>query len=113
MTEQKEWGKTSVGMTANIEAALSYVLGIITGIIFYVIEKDNKFVRFHAMQSILFCGVWIIINVILAIIPLAGWVVAGIVNIVGTIFWLIALFKAFSGEEYKLPLIGNIAEKNI
>jgi uncharacterized membrane protein len=113
MAEQKDLGKSSTGMAPNLAAALSYLLGVITGIIFYVLEKENKFVRFHAMQSILFCGAWIVINVILMIIPVIGWMVAGIVNIIGIVLWLIVLLKAFSGEQFKIPLIGDLAEKNI
>ncbi len=113
MAEQKDLGKSSTGMAPNLAAALSYLLGVITGIIFYVLEKENKFVRFHAMQSILFCGVWIVMNVILMIVPIVGWMMAGIVNVIGTVLWLIVLFKAFSGEQFKIPVIGDLAEKNI
>jgi len=113
MTEQKDSGKSSTGMSPNLAAALSYLLGVITGIIFYVLEKENKFVRFHAMQSILFSGVWIVINVVLTIIPVIGWMMAAIVNVIGMVLWLIVLFKAFSGEQFKIPVIGDLAEKNI
>ncbi|MDP3787272.1 MAG: DUF4870 domain-containing protein [Candidatus Omnitrophota bacterium] len=113
MAEQKDLGKSSTGMAPNLAAALSYLLGVITGIIFYVLEKENKFVRFHAMQSILFCGVWIVMNVLLMIVPIVGWMMAGIVNVIGTVLWLIVLFKAFSGEQFKIPVIGDLAEKNI
>lgn len=113
MAEQKDLGKSSTGMAPNLAAALSYLLGVITGIIFYVLEKENKFVRFHAMQSILFCGAWIVINVVLMIIPIIGWMMAGVVNVIGAVLWLIVLFKAFSGEEFKIPVIGDLAEKNI
>lgn len=112
MAEQKDLGKTSLGMTPNVEAGLSYLLGVITGIIFYVLEKENKFVRFHAMQSIIFCGAWIVLNVVLMIIPVLGWILAALINVAGVILWLIVLLKAFSGEQYKLPVIGDLAEKN-
>jgi|SRR3989338_2269567 len=113
MAEQKDLGKSSTGMAPNLAAALSYLLGVITGIIFYVLEKENKFVRFHAMQSILFSGVWIVMNVILTIVPIVGWMMAGIVNVIGMVLWLVVLFKAFSGEQFKIPVIGDLAEKNI
>ncbi len=112
MAEQKDLGKTSCGMTPNLAAALSYLVGIITGIVFYVLEKENKFVRFHAMQSILFCGAWIVMNVILGLLPLLGWIFATLFNIAGVILWLIIMFKAYSGEHFKLPVLGDIAEKN-
>lgn len=112
MAEQKDLGKTSTGMAPNLAAALSYLVGIITGIVFYVLEKENKFVRFHAMQSILFCGTWIVVNVILWLIPILGWIFATLFNIAGVILWLIIMFKAYSGEQFKLPVLGDIAEKN-
>ncbi|MFH0771391.1 MAG: DUF4870 domain-containing protein [Candidatus Omnitrophota bacterium] len=112
MEEKKDLGKSSIGMSPNIEAGLSYILGLVTGIIFYVLEKENKFVRFHAMQSILFCAAWVVINVILMIVPIIGWIISGLVNIAGAILWLIVLLKAFNGEQFKLPVIGDIAEKN-
>ncbi len=61
-------GKTSTGIHAEMAALLCYILGFITGIIFYVIEKDNKFVRFHAMQSIITFGGFFVIGIALSII---------------------------------------------
>ena len=61
----KDLGKTSSGMQANVAGLLCYLLGVITGIIFILIEKENKFVRFHAMQSIIVFGGLFVINMIL------------------------------------------------
>jgi len=113
MAQRTDLGKSSIGMAPNLAAALSYLLGVITGIIFYVLEKENKFIRFHAMQSILFCGVWIVMDVALAIVPVIGWMMAGVVNVIGMVLWLVVIFKAFSGEQFKIPVIGDLAEKNI
>src|SRR5207248_7890986 len=64
--------KTSTGLEANLAAALSYLVGFVTGIIFLLIEKDNKFVRFHAMQStFVFIGI-LAIDILLQIVPLLG-----------------------------------------
>lgn len=112
MAEQKDLGKTSLGMAPNLAAALSYLIGLITGIVIYALEKENKFVRFHAMQSILFSGAWIVINVISALVPILGWIFATLINIAGAILWLIIMFKAYGGEQIKLPVLGDIAEKN-
>jgi uncharacterized membrane protein len=122
--------KSSTGLDANIAALLSYLFGLLSGVIFYVIEKDSKFVKFHAMQSILF-------NVVVAVIAIGGMIILGILGVVlssmsdalGIIysiimlgFWLIfmavvfvaailCLYKAFKGQMFKLPVIGNMAEK--
>ncbi len=127
--------KSSTGIESNIAALLSYIFGWITGIIFLLIEKDNKFVRFHAMQSTIFSAAITVIQIFLSIIStliwsivwrggLAGWntatAITGFISIVSLLFWLacIALFilamvKAYNHEAYKLPLVGNIAERQL
>ena len=111
--EQKDQGKCANGMQANLAALLSYLLGFITGIIFYVIEKDNKFVRFHAMQSIITFGALFVLNMVLAFIPVIGWILMPIISIAALILWIVLMVKAYQGENYKLPIIGDLAEKQI
>lgn len=107
----------------NIMGALSYLLGIITGVVMYVMYKDkSKFVAFHGMQSIILgvavFVVWIVVVVvgmILMFIPVLGWLI-DIILWLGTILiifgiWVFMMFKAYSGEKYKLPFIGDMAEK--
>ena len=110
--ENNDLGKTSIGMQANLAALLSYVVGIVTGIVFYLIEKENKFVRFHAMQSILTFGFFLIANIILAFIPVIGWAIMPILGIIQLIIWIILMVKAYQGERFKLPVVGDMAEKN-
>ena len=97
----------STGLKKNTAAALSYVLGPITGVIFLIMEKD-KFVRFHAMQSIvvsvtMFVLQWVLglTIVLLVLVPLVG--------IVGFILWLVMIYKAWQGEEWEVPVLGKIA----
>jgi len=111
--DQIDQGKCSNGMPANIAALLSYLLGFITGIIFYMIEKDNKFVRFHAMQSIITFGALFALNTILAFIPVIGWRLSPIVGVIALILWIILMIKAYQGENFKLPIIGDLAKKQI
>jgi uncharacterized membrane protein len=96
------------GLPKNTAAALSYVLGWLTGIVFLLIEKD-PFVRFHAMQSVVTFGVL----TILAMVPLIGWVLSPLVMIVSFVLWLVLIFKAYQGEEFKLPVIGDFAKKQL
>ena len=70
--EAKDLGKTSTGMQANVAALLSYGFGWITGLVFYLIEKENKFVRFHAFQSIVVFGALTVLSIVLAFIPIAA-----------------------------------------
>lgn len=121
--KQIELGTSSSGIEPNLAAALSYVLSIITGIIFFVIEKENKYVRFHAMQAILFGAAWIILWIVLGVVslglifvPVIGWIINAVIylglGLGGFILWLILMYKAYQGERFKLPVIGDIAEKN-
>lgn len=106
--KNKDLGKTSMGMQANVAAMLSYLLGFITGLIFYLVEKENKFVRFHAMQSIIVFAALFVVGFIIAFIPgvnLIFWAAE-------TILWIILMVKAYQGEKLKLPIAGDIAEKN-
>ncbi len=109
--QTKDLGKTSLGIEANIAALLSYLLGFITGIIFYVLEKDNKFVRFHAMQSILVFGSLFVLSIVLQFVLFILWPLAVILNIAGIALWVILMVKAYQGECFKFPIAGDIAEK--
>ena len=102
--------KTSTGFDANVAAALSYLVGFVTGIIFLLVEKENRFVRFHAMQStLLFAGI-VAIDILLQIVPILGALVVIFVVIpLSAILWLLLMFKAYQGEEFKLPLVGQMA----
>jgi len=102
--------KTSTGFDANLAAALCYLVGFVTGIIFLLVEKENKFVRFHAMQStLLFLGI-VAVDILLQLVPILGaLVVVFIVIPVSAILWLILMYKAYQGEEFKLPLVGQMA----
>jgi len=110
--EHKDLGKTSIGMQPNVAALLSYLAGFVTGIIFYLVEKENKFVRFHAMQSIVVFGFLFVLNFILPLIPIIGWVLLPFVGILTIILWIVLMIKAYRCEYFKLPFAGEIAEKN-
>jgi uncharacterized membrane protein len=110
--EAKDLGKSSLGLDANLAACLSYVFGFITGLIFYFLEKENKFVKFHAMQSIAVYGSFFVLMIVLSFIPIIGWVLMPIVSIASFVLWIILMIKAYQGERFKLPYVGDIAEKN-
>lgn len=102
--------KTSTGFDANVAAALCYLVGFVTGIIFLLVEKENKFVRFHAMQSTLvFIGI-VAVDILLQLVPILGaLVVVFIVIPLSAMLWLWLMLKAYQGEEFKLPLVGQMA----
>lgn len=103
--------KSSTGMEENVAALLSYLVGWVTGLIFFLIEKESKFVKFHAMQSIIVFGGLFIINLILSYIPIIGWILSAIIGIVALVLWIVLMIKAYQGNKYKLPGIGDLAEK--
>jgi len=106
MPEEK---KTSSGLPRNMAAALCYVGVWVTGLIFLLLEKEDKFVRFHAMQSLATFGAL----TILAMVPIVGWFLSPFVMLAGFVLWLVCIFKAYQGEEFKLPIVGDFAKKQL
>ena len=116
----------SSGLTSNVAAALAYVLGFITGIVFLVLEpyKHDRFVRFHAMQSILYSAAglvfriaWsILVNILMSFTVWTGVVLVpiGLVISLGLfVFWLYLMYQAYNNREYRIPFIGAIAAKQV
>jgi len=109
---------TAGGLTDNVAGMLAYVT-VIPAIIFLVIEPYNtsRFVRFHAFQSIFFCVALIAISVALSIftfIPFIGLILLPLhllIGLGGFAVWIILLLKANQGQMFKLPVIGDMAEK--
>jgi len=108
----KDLGKSSTGLQPNIAALLSYLVGFITGIIFLVIEKENKFVRFHAMQSIFTFGAIFILQ-FACVISLFLIFLVPLINLASLVLWVLLMVKAYQGETFKLPIVGDMAEKKI
>jgi len=104
---------TSTGLSPNTAGLLCYVGIWISGIIFFVLEQKNRFVRFHAAQSIVVFGTITVAGVILGLIPVVGDAFSTIIGIIGFIVWIIMIVKASSGEWYKLPWAGDVAEKMV
>ena len=103
--------KTSTGLPENVAGLLCYVLGWISGLVFILLEQENKFIRFHAIQSIYVFVILTIANIVLNWIPVIGNAFSWIIGIVGFILWIILMIKALQGEKYKLPWAGDFAEK--
>ena len=122
--------KSSTGLDENIAALLSYIFGWVSGLIFFLIEKESRLVRFHAMQSILLNAAAIVFGIVLWI----AWVVIAlifsqissalaslvsiIIGLLIFVFWILmlvavvmCLIKAYQKQYFKLPVLGNFAEK--
>jgi uncharacterized membrane protein len=112
--------KTGMGLEPNLAAALSYLCGWLTGLIFFLVEKDNNYVKFHAMQSIIVFGSLTVISIactILSFVPAVGWILGLIGKIgvmcIGFIAWILLMLKAYQGERFHFPVAGDIAEKQL
>ncbi len=122
---KKDLGKTSIGMQANVAALVSYAFFWITGLVVFFAEKENKFVRFHAMQSIIVFGaisaIGVIISILFQIFMMVRLyfifqflsLISGLLWLVALILWILLMIKAFQGENFKLPIAGDIAEKQV
>ena len=125
-------GKTSLGLESNVGAMLCYIanflccIGVILAIIFLVTEKENRFVKFHAVQSLFLAAAQIAVGILIGILGLllrlaldmadlallAFFMILGlrlILVLIFAVFWIIAGVKAYGGQWYKLPVIGNFA----
>ena len=101
----------------KMTGALAYFLGPVTGILLLLTEKKNPYIRFHAMQSTVVFGAYVLLYLILLIIPVLGWIVAFLLSpvlmVVAFILWLVLMWKAYNGEKYKLPYFGDLAERQL
>ena len=122
-------GKSALGMDGNITALLGYIVGIVA-IISIIMEKDNKFVRFHALQSVLWSVACLFgFFAILIIGGILGLVLVTVSSTLGGIVWTLTILlyvgmffvlfgglifgaiKSYGGSMFKLPIVGNLAEK--
>ncbi|PYL16399.1 MAG: hypothetical protein DMF46_03130 [Verrucomicrobia bacterium] len=117
---------SSLDLPPNIAAAIACI-PLVGGIIFYLLEKRNSFVRFYAMQSIIFGGAWFLFNIASAVvhavvgaIPGVGpilvflWaVIAALVHLAFLVVFIVAVVKAFSGVRWDIPYVGPMARKQV
>lgn len=104
--------KYTFGLDKKLACALCYVsfpVPWISGLVFFLSEKEDKEIKFHAMQSIIFFGG---LSLVIAI-PFVGWALTPFVLLLGFVVWLLCLVKAYQGEHFKLPVVGDIAEKQV
>jgi uncharacterized membrane protein len=116
----------STGLPSNVAAAIACI-PLIGGIIFYILEKRDSFVRFYAMQSIVLGGAWILFvivyyvaHAILTPIPAIGlifsvilWVIWALVGVAFLVVFIVTVVKAFSGVRWEIPYIGPLARKQM
>lgn len=109
--QESKKNKTASGLDENIAGLLCYVF--IGAIIFLFIEKENRFIRFHAIQALLTGLAIFVFTIFLNIIPLLGFLLNLLLVPVFFIFWVFLLYKAYQGEYFKVPIVGEIAIKQV
>ena len=104
----------STGLQENIASLLCYVLGWVSGIVFLILEPNNKTIKFHAIQSIIVFGAITIAHVILDWIPFVGWFVfTPILWLIWLISLIVLIVKAYQGGTWHYPIAGNMADKYV
>jgi uncharacterized membrane protein len=102
---------STLDLEPNVAGLLCYVGGWISGIIFLLLEQKNRFVRFHAMQSIIVFGALHVAGVILGSIPFIGLFFGSIIGAICFILWIVLMVKAYHYRLYKVPWAGDLADK--
>jgi uncharacterized membrane protein len=107
-------GTTASGLDANVAAALAYAVGWVTGLALLFFEEENTFVRFHAFQSVFVFGGLSLAWMVALSVPFLGWIVAFfVIPPVSAILWLLLMYRAYQGERFKVPGVGDLAEQRL
>jgi uncharacterized membrane protein len=123
---EPEVNASTLDLPSNIAAALACI-PLVGGIVFYVMEKRDNFVRFYAMQSIIFGGAWLLFNIVSAVVRSVFWTIPGIggilvffwsiiaalVHLAFLVVWIIATIKAFTNVRWDIPYVGPVARKQV
>ena len=111
--------KSVFNLDEKIAGLLCYALGWVSGIFFLIADRENRFVRFHALQSTIWFGILSILSAILGILRhiwLIGWLfglLASLLGIVCFVSWLVLMFMAFRGTQFKIPVLGDAVEEHV
>ena len=104
---------TVLGVTENLEALLCYALGWVTGLIFLFLEKNNPYVRFHALQALVTFGILHVVSFLIVILPILGVFLSFVIGLFSLALWIVLMVKSYKGERYKLPVVGDFVERQL
>lgn len=104
---------SSTGLDTTVAGPLCYLLGFITGLVFLVLEKNDRDVRFHAYQSLATFLALFVVSVVASAIPVLGVLVQLLLTPLSLVLWVLLMWKAFQGERFKLPWAGDWAEEQV
>ena len=107
-------------LNRNLVAALAYFLGFITGIVILLVEKEDKFIRFHAMQSTIVSGSFFVINLVIGIafgnltfLSFLAVIFNALIWVLILVVWIVSMIRAYGGQMFKWPIAGDLAEKQV
>jgi len=103
--------KTSMGFPKNIASLLCYFGFWVTGVIFIMLEQSNKTVRFHAFQSVIVFGALNLAYYVFWFVPVFSRIINTLLGALTFILWVVLIVRTYQGQKWKLPFIGNLAEK--
>ncbi|MEZ4386128.1 MAG: hypothetical protein R3D98_00845 [Candidatus Krumholzibacteriia bacterium] len=102
---------SSTGLPENVAATLCYAVFWISGLVFLLVEKRSRFVRFHAMQSVMAFGILAVANVVVQFVPFVGQAVGFVMGVITVAVWIVGMAQAWQGRRWKMPIIGEEAER--
>lgn len=105
--------ETSLGLTENIAGSLTYLFGFVSGFIMLLVERENRFVRYHALQSIYISIVFVSAYLLLGMLPVIGWFSSMILAPAGLVMWIILMLNAYKGRYSKMLYISDFANKQL
>lgn len=111
MHEPSLFGKSSTGLDPKLIGLACYLGCFVTGLIFLAVEKESRFVKFHAMQSVIASAVIIALSIVFGFIPIIGWIGGLLLAPLSFVLWILLMVMALQGRWFKLPVIGDIAQQ--
>lgn len=99
--------KSVFGLTENVASALAYLGMCVTGLIVYVLEKENKTVKFNALQSLIFFAAIWLCSWLVGWLPLLGGLLAWALRTISIVGWIFLTYTAYKGKLFKIPVLGD------
>jgi uncharacterized membrane protein len=113
MTGSSGHERSSTGMDPTLAAALAYVLGALTGVLMLALERDSRFVRFHATQSIVFSLGVMVFVLLVGGLPVVGRLLSVAASVGAVVLWVVLMARAFQGRWFKLPYLGEAIDEHL
>lgn len=111
LVTQNMSNKTSIGLTENVGGMLCYIF--IIGIVFLFIEKENRFIRFHALQAVFTAVAIFLVGIVLGFIPIVGFFISLLLGPLSFVLMIFMMYQAYQGKYFKLPFIGDLVEDQL